>query len=878
MTPTSGVFRVNYEDVEQGADHDMDAIARYQYQVVNGNQLSITVTSEYAAGGIIQHMGYVISGTTQDGTYLVVRDADTAANQDPDYFLDTPVGQPPGGNWQDNVELPLGPVVRTFTVGSTNGAGYLKDPLWYAAKWGGFDENDPATADNLPDRPEKWDADHDGVPDNYFLVTNASTLKDQLGKAFASADKDAGSASSAAVSSGSISDDTKVYQALFQAKTWSGHLYASPISNGDSNHDGVIDANDVAEGKLLGQVWDAAEEIPAPGTRRIATPTSTRTNAGGGTLLYKSAVPFEWASLDATLQGNLQVAPEVASTNAQARLGWLRGVTTDELPGGLFRTRTTFTSQPTVKNVLGDIVNSAPTFVGAPRARYRDNLETQPYSAFKAAYVNRAPTLYVGANDGMLHAFDGNTGAERFAFIPRSVFQNLPALTDPNYTHKYYVDGTPSVTDAFVNNQWRTVLASGLNKGGQGIFTLDVTNPASLTTEANVASAFMWEFTDETDPDLGYTYARPTIARLHNGKWAAIFGNGYNNTDTRGGADTHVSTTGNAVLYVVDLETGALIKKIDTGVGTSADPVGASHPNGLSTPAVADLDADSVADFVYAGDMFGNLWKFDIRSANPSDWDQNANMKVLFHATNGTQSQPITEKPQVDIGPKGLGMIVLFGTGKFLEASDRDPSQSITQSFYGIYDSNQAGAPAVTRANLIQQTIVGETSATFNGSQVSARITSNNPVTTGKKGWYIDLGTTSGSQGEMQVTDPVLRNGRVLFTTLIPDTDPCAYGGRSWLMELDEYSGSRLSYSPFDFNNDKSFNASDFVTMTVNGNSVQLPASGFSRDSIMSRAAVIAGQAGDYAIMTDTSGGGQDPTRLNPGPGAIGRQSWRQLR
>ncbi len=166
LTPTYGRFRINFEDVEQGADHDMDAIAVYEYTVNGDNTVTINLTSEYAAGGIIQHMGYVISGTTGDGTYLEIRDVDTATADDPDYFLDTPPGQPPGGTWNDGTALDL-TASRTFTPGTTTAATLLENPLWYAAKWGGFDETTSETT-ILPEDQDEWDKDADGVPDNLF--------------------------------------------------------------------------------------------------------------------------------------------------------------------------------------------------------------------------------------------------------------------------------------------------------------------------------------------------------------------------------------------------------------------------------------------------------------------------------------------------------------------------------------------------------------------------------------------------------------------------------------------------------------------------------------------------------------------------------------
>ncbi len=173
LSATGGTFRVNFEDVEQGADHDMDAIARYSYVVNGDGTVTVSVTSEYAAGSIIQHMGYIVSGTTDDDTYLVVRDLDTTAAADPDFFLDKP---------NTAAELPLSDS-RTFTPGTSGAATLLKDPLWYAAKWGGFKE-EAGSANGRPDIATEWDADADGTPDNYFLVTNALRLGEQLTSAF----------------------------------------------------------------------------------------------------------------------------------------------------------------------------------------------------------------------------------------------------------------------------------------------------------------------------------------------------------------------------------------------------------------------------------------------------------------------------------------------------------------------------------------------------------------------------------------------------------------------------------------------------------------------------------------------------------------------
>lgn len=210
ISETYGKFRINFEDVEQGADHDMDAIVIYEYWKTGANTLRIKLTSEYAAGSIVQHMGYIISGTTSDGTYLEVRDADTAAGSDVSYFLDT---QPS--------PLPL-VAERTFTVGTTSGASLLQDPLWYAAKWGGFeDSNDNA----LPDISTEWDKDGNGIPDTYFYVTNPLKLEEQLNKSFADILRRSASGTAASVISSTRSGEGAVYQAVFypEYKDWQGN-------------------------------------------------------------------------------------------------------------------------------------------------------------------------------------------------------------------------------------------------------------------------------------------------------------------------------------------------------------------------------------------------------------------------------------------------------------------------------------------------------------------------------------------------------------------------------------------------------------------------------------------------------------------------------
>jgi len=423
-----------------------------------------------------------------------------------------------------------------------------------------------------------------------------------------------------------------------------------------------------------------------------------------------------------------------------------------------------------------------------------------------------------------------------------------------------------------VGGSWRTMLVAGLNKGGQEIYALDITDPTNFS-EANADSIVQWEFTDAVDDDLGYTYSRPSIVRMNDGTWVAAFGNGYNNTV----ADGHVSATGDAFLYFVNLETGALITKIDTGKGTADDPKGASRPNGLSTPVFVDIDGDNDVDLAYAGDLFGNMWKFDLSSASSGSWSVANSGAPLFVAKDSSNNaQPITSRPNVSRGPNGQGLIVLFGTVKYLESSDTDVSSPKTQSFYGLLDPNTgtAATDKITgRAALTTQTIDHEVigGSTTQGVSGDFRVVSQNAVAGTSRGWYLDLvPPTGGAQGEMQVTDSLIRNNHVIFTTLVPNSDPCEFGGSSWLMELNLLTGGRLDTTPWDLNNNGLFED----TITIGG--VVYPISAARTTvGITPKPATLSGEKCDYLIFPGTSGGTETRCR-DPGPRGFGRQSWRQ--
>lgn len=667
----------------------------------------------------------------------------------------------------------------------------------------------------------------------YYTANNSEELTTVLKSALADISDKVLSSASSASTQGALTQDTVSVFPEYNSQYWSGDLSAY-------QYDTDPDSSTYLE---LIQVWSsAADKIPGWNSRKVIY---NRGNQGRA---------FRWDKLNTAEKALLENDSDV--------LNYIRGDRSREgVAANAFRER---------RSVLGDIVYSAPKYVGAPAFRYPDSLEAGDYSDFKESHKSRTEMIYVGANDGMLHGFEVATGTEKLAYIPSSLMWKLPLLTKQTYEHRFYVDGSPTVVDAYVDNNWRSVLVSGLNRGGQSIFALDVTDPGSFN-EGNANNIFMWEFTEE---DLGYTYSQPAIVKLSTGTWAAVFGNGYNNTDDS--FDDEVSSTGNAVLYIVDLADGSLIKKIDTGIGFDDDPTNENRPNGLATVAPIDYDYDSIVDYVYAGDIFGNLWKFDLTSDKTGQWDvaykQGQNKLPLFTACSGnsctsSNRQPITVRPTVNRHPKG-GFMVYFGTGKYLETEDKTAQSTEQQTFYAIWDRNQgSNTDRVTgRGTLLEQTVTYEGTKTFGGESYTLRTTSALEANWAlHKGWYIDLPATR----ERSVRNPTLRNGKIIFTTLIPviQEDPCKSDSEGWLMELDALTGSALDYAAFDLNKDGKFDAQDKVSAADGGH-----ASGMKFNQEIVEPTIIAIDE-DTEIKVIT----KDAVIIeNPGEGALGRQSWRE--
>jgi len=668
------------------------------------------------------------------------------------------------------------------------------------------------------------------------------------------------SASAITANSTVLTADTHIYQSLFHSTEWSGDVASYQINH--ATHQVITSSPE----------WSAQtqlDNLPAS-SRKIVTLDTTSTPAVG--------IPFKWSELNSTQQSLLRIQwPNLNSTGSeafgQAQLNFLRGDDDDQ-----FRDRA---------HKLGDIIHSSPVYVGKPKSSYHDTWEAgapeTPYSTFKTTHNSRTPMLYVGANDGMLHAFDATTGEEHYAYIPNILIPQLNSLSHrPNstdqFSHRYFVDATPTVNDAFFAGDWHTSLVGGLGAGGKGIYALDITLTGAANEEAIARTKPLWEFSDNDDADMGFSFSEPSIVRLANKKWAAIFGNGYN------------SANGKSVLYIVDIETGALIKKLVADAGNG---------NGLSTPTIADKNADFIADLVYAGDLKGNVWRFDISDPEPANWNVGLNGQPLFVATAddaGMHTQAITQKIIVTAHPLGAaaGFLLHFGTGKYLGRTDNTSIQQTTQSLYGLWD--HGGSTTLSRSNLLEQEIIAEPT---HASGETVRVTSDNQIrwlSTGHhvgennwpsyinhQGWKLNLinqyEASPNNKGERFITKAIIRSGLIYINTLLPREDTCTDGGNGWQLVLTADSGSRVKNKSLDVDRNGTFDSDDFVTWTdSNGQSHTTSVSSVKRTGILTESVIISltDNPGNGINITDTSTGGMTSSNTSAAANT-GRQSWIQL-
>lgn len=691
------------------------------------------------------------------------------------------------------------------------------------------------------------------------LVT---ALKDILFNVELAAENEANAAGSNMLSVTSLraSSATTAFVTRFEPGIWTGQLLAYPINQ--------------LTLALESQAWNAADLIPTHTRRNIFS------HSGAASFEFTTTALTGTNGFSDAQKTNLNTLKGVTDNLAEKRVDYLRGDQTDE--GTTFRSRS---------GLLGDIVNSDAFYTYDENHRYH-GLETVPnatsgdntsyYTYLRDVKRSRRPMVYLGANDGMLHGFyataDSNlssdvavatckdtdakcAGEEAFAYIPKSVYGNLSNLGNPDYVHNYFVDGPAIVADAYIDfsdadssaKRWGSVLLGSLGIGGAGVFALDVSEPDDFGK-----SDVLWDL-DATDlPDLGSLPGRISVVKLPDDSWAAVFGNGYDSANHKAG------------LYIVPLEKPEDAIFIDTKADGTAE-----SPNGLSAALATDTDGDNKADRIYAGDLQGNMWVFDLSKTTRSSWDiaygTTASPKPLFRActTDDCSSpQPITMRPEV-VKHNG-GQLVLFGTGSYRTGDDVDSTQ--VQSFYGIQDDEEF--TVTNRSSLQKQEILTEYTVQTTGEH---RITSKNSVDyNSSNGWYIDF-NSSRFIGERMITDPVVRRDTVRFFTFTVEGGVCSRnGGDSWFMELDFKTGARATSSTFDVNGDGIVDEDDLGEWNTGAGIELVPASGFKAEGLV-KTPDFASNGESTRLRGDSSGGALVERARKKGP-PLGRQSWSQLR
>ncbi len=873
---TVGQMFVQWEDTEHGGDYDQDMAGTISF-VVNSAGTQITVTSDVISKSTPFHMGfgYILSGTNQDGFHV------HSGINSFDY-TDTvaPISGASGCSSCVDTDSATSAV---YSIGTSSAAQNLRSPLYYASKYGGYNREMESV---FPATQASWDSDADGLPDNYFYARNPQQLEDSLSDVFAALYTEKTSTTTIAVNSYTFQPGTVplIFQALFESETWSGRLIAYQI---DPVYGTVSSTTE----------WDAQAQLDSRTyTDRdifIYDPTSSVANG-------LDAIPLTtWSDLSAGLQ------TQIGSLN---KMNYLRGDQTNELTD----TNTTGTLRER-DHLLGDIINSDPQYVGNQSTRGIDfgynvlpGTEGTSYATYKtdsgSATASRPPMIYVGANDGMLHAFYAGMssdtppgGKEAFAYIPRGVLDNLDELPRIDYDHRYYVDGPPRYGDAYFartynstlgvvstsgSPSWHTVLVGGLGGGGTGVYALDITDPENFSAED-----VMWDIVATSGgdfDDLGHVTGQPYVVRMANGEFAAVFSNGFDNA------------TGKAVLYIVDIADGSLIKKLDTGVGSVGDP------NGLAPCLPVDVNFDRIVDYIYAGDIKGNMWKFDVTNTNEANWDfafyDGTDPAPLFKAigfdndtdTTFDQTQAITTRPDVGNGPSGLGgYMVYFGTGRLIFVDDNDIPTDQVQTTYGIWDNGNR-ITATDRSDLVKQEILIEKLEIYNNPLTStdypvySRQISNNTVDySAKRGWYLDLRSPDDSKlpadgdsdedvfGERIISPMILFSDRLIYTSIIPSEDPCLFGGDGWIFEVGPMTGGQTTFDVFDLNKDSGFDSGDRMNGSIIVNSIK---KGFGVNPGISGA----GEK-EYKYLPDKSGNIETITESRGGI-QTGRASWRQLK
>lgn len=691
--------------------------------------------------------------------------------------------------------------VSTFWVDVLEGQTMRTDRNQYlmAAKYGGFEDvNKNGQFDVGTD---VWNAkgrtfSGTALPDNYFPASQGSDMVEGLRSAFKQIKNLVASGAGVGLASSSISTsitESSVYGVSYDSDGWAGSVKGFKITDIDSSS-GVL---------TLDKKWDAASKIDDQdwnSGRRIAT--SKWTLDVSGNLIFDKGIRFRWAEFSAAERS-------AYFNNQQSMLQFLRGrrdAETTDNAYNLYRQR---------KSVLGDVVNSEAVYVGEPSADYSDAYNPG-YANFKSNSADRTEMIYVGANDGMLHAIFADTsgsptskgGKEAWAYIPSFLLlgpdgdaskSGLWALSNNDFVHHNYVDATPVVRDVdftltsgstvatptAANSDWRTVLVGGLGKGGRGYYAIDITDPSDMTTEEEVAEKVLWEFTDE---DMGFSYGRPLITKTRKWGWVVMLTSGYNNIEYTP-QDDQPDNRGKGILYILDIKTGELLQKIVTTEGSAANPAGFAQVTGYT------LDySDYTTEQVYGGDLLGNVWRFDVSSAT-NEVPAPVKLAVLEDADGNIQ--PVTTAPQIEYGAGDpqLRRWVFVGTGQQLDATDSPNSAS--QTFYAIRDGSrskmyQSGdlptgvSFPLGRAEMKELTYAGLENG---GIEVAA----------GEMGWYVDLTgrddlQDADSASERVVINPVANDGIISWVGSIPSSDPCTPTGTARVYAVKYATGASVLY------------------------------------------------------------------------------------
>jgi len=653
--------------------------------------------------------------------------------------------------------------------------------FWLAAKYGGFN-NVPANYDpyaaTTPPATADWDANGDGDPDNYFRANQPQLMIDGLKKAFADIIVKSGGGTSVQFSlqTPEVVAGDMAFDTAYDGGHWTGDVIAASITFNAQN--------DV----VVSKVWSAAEKLAAQNwdtERFIATSKCSDPSVSDGTVSCKNAgIPFRNAD---ELSSANKTDLTVLGNSAQDVLDFLRGDTTKDGNNG-FRIR------KKTNGILGAIANSKLRVIGPPNLLLNDFINPG-YSPFKTAFFARKPMVYVGANDGMLHAFnatkDATGGMERFAYVPSMLFKGpnntphvdgLAALSKDPFIHHHYVDSTPTVQDVYFNNAdgvgndagWHTLLVGGLGKGGKGYYAIDVTDPSTLNNEANLAKAVKWEFTHR---DLGYSYSRPIIVKLRNTNigsngWVVIVTSGYNNIDRNG------------YFFILNPETGALLYKIPTYTAAPSTDAGLASPN-----VFINNYQDFTADAVYAGDLRGNVWRLNLDNLS-------SNSRAIHFASvdsgNGA-AQPITTRVGLSADIRTGKRYVFIGTGRLLDDSDAGNTQ--TQSVYAISDGTIGMNGFLTSATLPAGVSFPIRRANLNNNSVLFATEGIKSPAANSLGWFMDL------EDNYMINVDMIPNAGILYIAanrVVGDICDATSAGRGFQINFASgQTASNVSFTQF---------------------------------------------------------------------------------